>query len=223
MNTEPEEMYVFETFSTGTNNATDSFNELTKLWKEEDEGKSPVESKEESKEHLSWWLMSQSKLLQDIKTNEIEEYLKQNNPKFIELFENNKFSTAFEKLKTQEVDGEGLLNLNLETLTHSFGFLIGHALLILSTVEKEKKPKKREIDFSEAKRLMEKLKKEHYSWIDFTDVEICLLLDLKSEDLANGIGKTLDEANSFKEYLKSELKRRKWITEATLALNLNKF
>jgi hypothetical protein len=52
-------------------------------------------------------------------------------------------------------------------LKHSLAlvFLIGHALLILSTVEKEKKPKKREIDFSEAKRLMEKLKKDHSSWI----------------------------------------------------------
>jgi hypothetical protein len=159
--------------------------------------------------------MSQTKPLQDLKTNEIEEYLKQNNSKFIELFKNKTFSTAFEKLKTQEVDGEGLLNLNIETLI-SLGFLIGHALLILSTVKKEKKPKKREIDFSEAKRLMEKLKKDYSSWIYFMDVEICLLFDLESEYLANGIGVTLNEANSFKEHLKNELNRRKWIIEATL-------
>jgi hypothetical protein len=57
----------------------------------------------------------------------------------------------------------------------------------------------------------------------FMDVEICLLLDLESEYLANGIGLTLNEANSFKEHLKNELNRRKWIIEATLALNSKKF
>jgi hypothetical protein len=163
--------------------------------------------------------MSKSNPLQEIKTDEIEE---QNNSKFIDLFNNEKFSIAFENLKTEQVDGEGLLNIKIETLV-SLGFLIGHALLILSTVEKEKKPKKREIDFSEAKKLMEKLKKDHYSWIYFTDVEICLLLDLELEDFTNGIGVSLNETNRFKELLKNELNRRKWIIEATLALNSNKF
>ena len=45
MSTEPEDkVHVFEAFSTGINNATNSFNKLTQRWKEEDKMREVLES-----------------------------------------------------------------------------------------------------------------------------------------------------------------------------------
>jgi hypothetical protein len=160
------------------------------------------------------------KPLKEIETNEIEAFLKAKNPKFSELFNNEKFTKPFETLKENEIDGEGLLSLNFDIL-NKLGFLIGHSLLILSTVEGEKKPKKK-IDLSKTKELLEKLKKEHFAWMDFNDTQICFLLELESKDLAEGIGIPLNHAKNLKEHLTNELNRRKWIIESTMALNSNK-
>jgi hypothetical protein len=69
MSTEPEDkMHVFETFSTGINNATYSFKKLTERWKEEDKTSGQINHPE-----LKNQTSKQLKKMDSVKKKEIED------------------------------------------------------------------------------------------------------------------------------------------------------